>query len=324
MTEVLLCNQTMHSNQLESQCGVKIDSLIDKFGVAPKNILGHTPYLMCEAPLEKDKDILKMLPTGKTLREITNMTLYFGEDNTLAIAEISERLKSYNINAIGASTSVYGQRLKGFGEVVKQYQDALMDYRAAMQNNNRSSARVLARQRAVTAFQKMQMGFKHEMSAVTSGIKAGRRGLPLTNVNRGINIARSSRNVATLNISSRVQASQLARFGSQAKFLGNGLILIDVGSRVGNIHTSYKAGENWERELFIESSSFGLSAIVGTYAVNAGVTILLAASPVGWVVLIAGGLAVAGAAAGASMGMNSIVKENAGSWYDSIMNVITE
>jgi hypothetical protein len=43
--------------------------------------------------------------------------------------------------------------------------------------------------------------------------------------------------------------------------LGNGLAVIDFGSRVGNIHNSYQAGGNWERDFFIESSSFAASAI---------------------------------------------------------------
>ncbi|MCP4487847.1 MAG: hypothetical protein GY820_11095, partial [Gammaproteobacteria bacterium] len=47
--------------------------------------------------------------------------------------------------------------------------------------------------------------------------------------------------------------------------------------------------------------------------------VIMVATPVGWVGLILGGLAVAGVAAGASMGMNSLVKENSGDWYDLIV-----
>ncbi|BBA36163.1 uncharacterized protein sS8_4233 [Methylocaldum marinum] len=68
-----------------------------------------------------------------------------------------------------------------------------------------------------------------------------------------------------------------------------------------------------------ESSSFAASGITGIIATNAGLALLLAATPAGWVGLIVGGAAVAGAAAGSSMLINSIFKENSGGWYDSIM-----
>ena len=74
--------------------------------------------------------------------------------------------------------------------------------------------------------------------------------------------------------------------------------------------------------MFIESSSFAASALTGTSIVNAGGAVfsfLVVATPLGWVGLIIGGVAVAGIAAGASMGINQVVKEDAGGIYDSIM-----
>jgi hypothetical protein len=135
-------------------------------------------------------------------------------------------------------------------------------------------------------------------------------------------MARSSRNIAKLNITSQAQASNLVKYSQHAKLLGNGLAVIDFGARVGNIHNTYKAGGNWDREMFIESSSFALSAGAGTAVVNAGgavLTLLMVATPIGWVGLVIGGVVVAGAAAGVAIGMNSAVKNNSGDWYDSIM-----
>ncbi|MCP4276553.1 MAG: hypothetical protein GY779_09405 [Gammaproteobacteria bacterium] len=74
---------------------------------------------------------------------------------------------------------------------------------------------------------------------------------------------------------------------------------------------SYDADGEWERELFIESSSFAASAITGW----AAVTFLVVATPVGWVALIAG-------AAAASMIVNSYTKERSGFVYDKIMDSI--
>ncbi|MCG6202273.1 hypothetical protein [Psychromonas antarctica] len=156
------------------------------------------------------------------------------------------------------------------------------------------------------------------MKVVTSQVKSS-RGTPLTNFDRGANIARSSRNIAKLDLANVVQADNIVKFAKQAKFLGNGLAVIDFGSRVGNVHNSYKAGGNWEREMFIESSSFAATAITGTVAVDAGLALLVFATPVGWFALVVGGLAVAGVAAAASMGMNSLIKNNAGNTYDALI-----
>jgi len=94
------------------------------------------------------------------------------------------------------------------------------------------------------------------------------------------------------------------------------LIVVDVTSRIDNVQSEYKADGNWERELFIESSSFALSAVTGTLIANAGVAFFMLATPAGWVGLII-------VAAGASMGMNYLVKEKGSSWYDDIMDWVS-
>jgi hypothetical protein len=84
---------------------------------------------------------------------------------------------------------------------------------------------------------------------------------------------------------------RLVQFGKYRRFLGNGLALIDFGSRVGNIHDSDKAGDNWYQEMFIESLSIAGSATVGIVAAKAGgaaLACLAAATPAGWVLIIAG------------------------------------
>ncbi len=308
MTEILLCNGPLQSSQLENQCGLNPDLIGGLNSTTPEILSSNTPYLMCEDPSAKDRDILRLLSMPRVSREVTNLGLSFGEDNTLAIASIYDKLKTYNIGLMGAGTGVYRQRLGGFAEAVSKYQTALLDYREAMKSNSQSSARVLAKQRVMNAYQKLQTGFKHELNATTAGIKAGRRGTPLTNFTRGINIARSSRNVAKLDLDSRVQAGQLARLGRHAKYFGNGLALIDFGTRVGNIKNSYKSGDEWERDLFIESSSFAASAGIGML----GLMVFTAATPFGWVLLI-------GSVAAASMGANHLIKDNSGAWYDTIM-----
>ncbi len=79
--------------------------------------------------------------------------------------------------------------------------------------------------------------------------------------------------------------------------------------------TVIKADGDWERELFIESSSFAASGIMGLIAAKAGtaaLTFFVVATPIGWVGLIV-------TTAALSMGTNHLVKENSSGWYDKIM-----
>ena len=105
----------------------------------------------------------------------------------------------------------------------------------------------------------------------------------------------------------------MGQFSKYGKALGNGLIVVDVASRVGNVQKAYKTDVDWERELAIESSGFAASALVGATIAKAGVAFFMVVTPAGWVGLIV--VAVA-----ASMGISYLVKEEGSGWYDDIMD----
>lgn len=246
----------------------------------------------------------------------------YGEKNTLAIADVTSVLYEYNIGLMGATNSVHANRMGSFVNAVQNYQSALMECRDAIVSNH--AARATAKKKAFIAFQEMQKRFRHELTVVNTHSHS-RRGAPLNCVTRATNIARSSRKISTLNINSQVQANNLIKFCKYGRYLGNGLAVIDFAGRAGNVYSSYKEGDEWERDLFIESSSFAASASAGILAVKAGsaaLTFLVAATPVGWVGLIVGGVFVAGAAAATSITINKAIKDNSGSWYDAIMDWI--
>ena len=307
MSQLLLCNSPISSNALENTLGISTDTITGVGCVNPNILNAYSPYLATDKkPTAKDFAILTQFSNATVAKEVTELSLCYGTDNTLALAEISDRLQNSGIEVIGASSGIYVTRLASFTDAVKSYQSALMSYREVMKSGG--ATKTLAKQNVIRAFQKMQIGFKHELNSVTAGIKASQKGIPLTNSTRAMNIARSSRTAIKLELSSQVQASQLSRFGKNVKFLGNGLAVIDFASRVGSIQNSYSAGENWERELFVESSSFAFSAMAGSLVIS----FITVATPVGWVGLIIGAAAV-------SMGTNLLVKENAGNKYDQIM-----
>lgn len=309
MSEVLLCNQPLSHKLTRSMCGIDTSVVYDLACSQPSILSPYTPYVFNSAPNALDKYLLASLSDVTLARELTNTSLSFGEDNTMALAEILKTLQEHNISAAGASTSIYANRVDGFVGAVQEYQQSLMDYRAAVKAD--SPSKFQAKQKAFQSFESLQYRFRNELSAVNAQVKS-RRGTPLTSATRATNIAKDSRHIAKLNVSSQVEANNLIKFSQNAKFLGGGLAVIDFGSRVGNVHNSYAADENWERELFIESLSFVAATAAGTLAVNMGggvLGFLVVATPVGWVGLIVGGLAVAGVAGAVSIFADEATKE---------------
>lgn len=319
MSEILLCNQPLKADFLNNTCGIDPNFIHGKGCSKPSAVSAFTPYVLGQELSAFDSQIISTLSMPNVANNLTNLSLSFGGDNAIALSEMTKKLQEYNLGFIGASTSVYGNRLGGFAGAVKEYQDSLMAYRGVIKSN--SASKVIAKQKALKAFQNLQVRFKYELYAINAGVKAS-RGTPLSSATRATNIAQSSRNTVKLNVTSQAQAHNLVKFTQHTKFLGNGLAVIDFTSRVGNVHSEYMAGGEWERELFIESSSFAASAGAGIIAVNIGtaaLTLLVSATPIGWVGLVVGGLAVAGTAAMTSIGVNSYTKEKSGSRYDDII-----
>lgn len=327
MAEILLCNRSFSSHQLKQLCSLTHAEL-QVLDAQPQLFRPHHPYLLSPRPSAEDRGIVSVLNSAppRQLRNLTEISLDFDGESTLALAEVMEMLRSEpSLAMTGAGTSVYSERMNAFGCSVQKYQDALLRYRKAVEAKASAAVMGLARQHAQNTFNEMQSEFRHELKAVTSRIKA-RRGTVLGNSDRALNIATSSRSATKLNVMSQVEAHNLLRFSKYATHLGNGLVAIDFASRVANVHNAYQAGGNWERELFIESTSFAASTATGVATAKAGVAALgfvVALTPVGWVGLIVAGVAIAGVSAGAAIGMNSFIKSNSGSWYDAIMQEVS-
>ncbi|MGH1485993.1 MAG: hypothetical protein ACRBCI_07195 [Cellvibrionaceae bacterium] len=322
MPELLFCSTSQPANVLQRDLNIKPEMLFDKRGQSPTIVSANKPYLITPKLTSQDIAIVNRLSNIQASRDITSLVKTLGPENTVAASDITAKLHEYNLGLVGASTSIYSGRVSDFGGAVQKYQASLLNYRDVMKGNGVDKA--AAKLKVQQAFNSMQSKFHHELKGINN-ISRARRGTPLSSSRRGINIARSSRNATKLHISNTVQATNLVKFSQHTKILGNGLAVIDFGSRIGNVHNAYKAGGNWERDLFIESSSFAASAYTGVVAANAGAAalgFLMVATPIGWVGLIVAGVVIAGTTAGASIAVNNYVKDNAGSRYDQLMKLL--
>ncbi len=316
MAEILISSQSWNKPQFKQMCG---ESLNEMQCSSSEGVMW--PYEPCTVgqTTREEERIIRALYCGNP-QNIHKLSATAGQENIVGLSEAMVKLHDTTAAMAGSTAAVHASRGNEFVLAVQRYQNTLLAYRDVVQGKGATGATNASAGLAISAaFEQMQKQFQRELRMTASSQRAlARKGIPLTNITRAMNIARSSRRIEKLLLTSTVQAGAVGRFSKYGKVLGNGLIVVDVASRVGNVRNTYKSDGNWERELFIESSSFALSAGTGGLAVYAGttaLTFLTVATPVGWVGLIV-------VAAVASMGMNYVVKEESGGWYDDIMGWI--
>lgn len=316
MPEILLSNVSSNARSSLSQCDLPNVTLFDRSCKPVTKVNAYSPYVVGQAPSLQDQAILGELAGGNTLRQLANMSQCFGAEQVSNLAEFREHIAALSVGSIGTSTSVYMDRMNGLVKGLESYEKSLLSYREAARSG--SLLQMAKKLEAHRAFERLQTSFQNEMKVITSRSNA-RRGTPLTRPERGINIARSSRHADKLYVANQAQAHNLVKLTRHAKLLGNGLAVVDFGSRIGSIHTTHTAGGNWHREMFVESASFAAGATSSIVAVKGGLMLLAAFTPVGLVGLIVGGLAIAGTAAAGSYFADRQVAARAGGWYDTIM-----
>jgi len=318
MADILLSNRAMSPDQLIHQCSINTDEIYDDQNIG--SVLANRPYLVNKQPSRTDLAILYTLRNARKNEQLAEVALALGEDNILALAELMKPIKEHSPGVMGAATGVYTDRMSGFQDAVSKYQRALIKYRETIQSGATKANQQGAKQRVFNAHKIMQHKFQIEIGVISNHTRA-RKGTVLSSPTRATNIAQSSRNATKLNISNQTQAHNLVNFSKYARYLGNGLVVLDFANRTGNVHNSYRAGSNWERDMFIESTSFVVSAGAGWMTSSLGSALLfsMVATPVGWVGLIVGGALIVSASAAAATYSNTLMQKNSGEWYDSIM-----
>jgi hypothetical protein len=303
---------------------------IHGFGATtPKTLWPNTPYMLGERKTDHDRRIMGLLSQQPANQTLGDLSLAYGSENTRALAELTRRLresKPYGVAGVGAAADVYARRMDSLGKVIQAYQHAAVEYhRIARSKSVSGIARAAAQMRLSEAKANLSKRFGIELNTIKSRLPKRQRRLLRANDERMFERIRRTGRASRLDVGSSVEATDLVRFAQHAKFLGNGLAVIDFGSRIGDIYTDYKAGGNWEREMFIQSGSFTGSAIAGAFITTIGMEALeglavaVAATPVGWVLLIVGGLAIAGAAAFGSIRVGNGLEKYLGTKYDEIM-----
>lgn len=67
----------------------------------PTVAAANTPYIISNDNAGSNRSILSQLSPMPVAKELTNLSLSFGGDNVVALAEITAKLKDYNIGLMG-------------------------------------------------------------------------------------------------------------------------------------------------------------------------------------------------------------------------------
>lgn len=108
MSEILLCNQPLGGQALQNQCGISIDQLSALSCNISTSAAANTPYLIGDDHSVTGRGILGQLAPSHVAKELTNLSLSFGGDNVVALAEIKAKLQEYNIGLIVGGVAVAG------------------------------------------------------------------------------------------------------------------------------------------------------------------------------------------------------------------------
>jgi hypothetical protein len=258
--------------------------------------------------------------------KIAKMLHQFGPDNLIAISRLLDEeifsrggdlLSTKADPRIPANLNTYAGALVGVAQIrAESFIGLSKKYQAALENVRRAYKAKLPRheilkleQNAASFHHELNYKFKNLLSRYAP--KAGSKGNVWTNVQRGVNQAKSARSYKPIQLNSSQTYKQVGRLASKAKWTGYGALVVDAGFRAEDVYGQYKAGDNWQKSAAVESTAFAVEVMGGAAAGSVATTVVatalgvaLAATPVGWVIIVGAGLAAgyAGAVMGDSAG----------------------
>ena len=150
--------------------------------------IGQTTY--------SEERILRALRNNNRPQNIHALSAALGENNIVGVSDAMVKLYDTTSALAGSGSTVHAARSDKFLLAVQRYQDSLLAYRDVTQGKGAVGATKASAGIAVrAAFEHMQKHFQRELSMTAGVQRASRKGTPLRNRTRALNIARSSRSI---------------------------------------------------------------------------------------------------------------------------------
>ncbi|PKM17609.1 MAG: hypothetical protein CVV11_15940 [Gammaproteobacteria bacterium HGW-Gammaproteobacteria-15] len=287
-----------------------------------------TPYITkSDKASGNDSDALRLFEMLKQLppsdrRNIARLNKDFGTEVMDALAEFYQlQLKPALLTAnnflktpagkllfketpgtIGAMATVLEKRLTGLSGKIASYQLALEQYRTAYLNKTPAAERKALAKQVAEKQANVNRHFQGEIKRIiaTNTAKSSSRGTVWSNPERAMGLARGSKTDSAIKLQSSHNFKRVQQFQRVAKVVGKNLIAFDAGTRILNVYGVKHDGGDWQKELAREMTGLGIGVIAGSIIggeVAAALTLMLIATPYGWVLAIGAGV-IAGVIAG--------------------------
>jgi len=227
----------------------------------------------------------------------------YGED-VHALAEFYDRhLANFalpspaNVNGLaGVGVAAAQGRTTGFQNALTQYQEALIRLHRHNRVGRVASAQKVQLRREVTeAYDRMNRHYAQEMRRLVPAQHRNRnRGTALSNAERGITLAERNRGRG-IHVADMHEGQKVSRFAQALRYSGRGIVALDVGFRGQRVRSEHQSGGDWEREMAVQTGGLLGSVGGGFFGANTALTLgrlALAATPMGWAVVIGSSVAV--------------------------------
>ena len=325
MPTLLMCPNGSDLESLQRFHRVPEGSLLDRWGREPRSLSACEPYLLGSDHGQDESGLCNRLaPHGRLL---CDMCQDFGGPATVELAEISFDLRNHAASVLdygGAAAGVYGERIGRFSTAMEQHQKAIAAYHGATRRGApKGVSKALAREQLLRSGAELNASFRHELGLVSRKWYP-RSTMLVSGGQRVPDRVRHSRKISRLDVASQAQASRLVELGRYARYGNRGLLGIDLGRRVLNVHATHEDGGDWHRQAFVETVGFSAgawSAGVLTASAVAALNLVVVATPVGWVLLVVAGLAAAGVVMAGSATFSQSFESAAGQLYDLALTV---
>lgn len=287
-----------------------------------------TPYVVRTSASTPGQQCLAQLNelTGLTPGEranIAGLVKQLGLEGTLALAAfyedtmapINHRLADWSDNhwrdGIGAAAGGWAARDKVLMNQLTAYEKALLDVRKAHQSKQPGQVLRRYEDEARAAWRRLNEQFRVALEKHFAKVKG--RGTIWSSADRGIEIAKSHRDDTKLNLSGSRDIALLRGLARASDIVGNSMLVLEVGARGKKVVDQYRQGGDWMRTATVQSTGLAASVMGGYFgagmATEAAIAIGLAATPLGWVMVLGVGIAAA-YFAGSFM-------DQAGQWFSS-------
>lgn len=234
-------------------------------------------------------------PTPQQRASLAECTAQFGQD-TVTLARFHEKFldgvdlwelgKEAN-SSLGSGAAVLAGRADSFQDALKDYQKALIAYNKLVRNGaGDAGRRARFRKNIHIAYERLNTHFRQELNALVPESHRGKnKGNALTSAERGQTLAERNRG-RRIHVSDMEQGKAVSKLSGAMNYAGKGFVVLDGGMRGQKVYETYQHGEDWERELAVQTG--GLSgSISGGYLTGKGVALTLSriallATPWGW------------------------------------------